>query len=432
MNQEPLTGNCCQYPEITNKYQSAPIVLSCRDLSVGYKDKAILSGLNLDFAAGQFISLLGPNGAGKTTLLRTLSRHLAPVSGHIDVKGKPLAAMSAMDLARVMAVVLTDKVSPPLFTVFEFVALGRYPHTNFLGRLTGKDYTEVQNALTAVHALDLASRPFADLSDGERQKALVARAMAQQPELLLLDEPTLHLDLKHRVEVMAILRDACRSRGITVVASLHDVDVAAKVSDKVVLIKGGRVSDWGPPETILTGRAVADLYDFNGADYDRRLGGIELRGHGGRGRAFVVAGMGSGALVYRLLAKQGYAIATGVVHTNDLDYFVARSLGADCMFQTPMEPINGTAMETAAERMAGCDFVIDSGFDVGALNQGNMGLLRAALSNGQTVFSLRKGGFEDLPIGGGQTVVRCSDAMHLLEALDHFTDQECTKGRIDR
>lgn len=432
MNQAPMTGNSCQYTVITSKYQSAPIVLSCKDLSVGYKDKTILSGLNLDFAAGQFVSLLGPNGAGKTTLLRTLSRHLAPVSGHIEVMGNPLAVISAMDLARIMAVVLTDKVSPPLFTVFEFVALGRYPHTDFLGHLTSEDYTQVQNALIAVHALDLASRPFADLSDGERQKALVARALAQQPKLLLLDEPTIHLDLKHRVEVMTILRDLCRSQGITVVASLHDVDVAAKVSDKVVLIKRGRMSDWGPPESVLTGRAVAELYDFDGADYDCLLGGIELRGHGDRGRAFVVAGMGSGALIYRLLAKQGFAIVTGVVHTNDLDYFVARSLGADCMAQSPMEPINGTAMDTAAERMAGCDFVIDSGFDVGALNQGNMKLLRAALSNGQTVFTLRKGGFADLPVGGGQTTVRCSDAMHLLEALDRFTMQACTKGQIDR
>ena len=191
-------------------------VLLCRDLTVGYRSKPVLSGLKLDFEQGAFISLLGPNGAGKTTLLRTLSRHLDPLGGYIEVLGRPLLSMSAMDLAKVMAVVLTDKVSPPLFTVFEFVALGRYPHTDFLGRLEKKDHRVVMDALASVHAEELAQRPFADLSDGERQKALVARALAQQPRILLLDEPTIHLDLKHRVEVMAILRDLCRTQSITV------------------------------------------------------------------------------------------------------------------------------------------------------------------------------------------------------------------------
>lgn len=394
-------------------------ILTCGNLSVGYKDKTILAGLNLAFEAGHFISLLGPNGAGKTTLLRTLSRHLEPLGGRIDVLGRSLSSLSAMELAKIMAVVLTDKVSPPLFTVFEFVALGRYPHTDFLGRLGPEDRSVVQNALTAVHAEDLAYRPFADLSDGERQKALVARALAQQPRLLLLDEPTIHLDLKHRVEVMAILRDLCRSRGITVVASLHDVDVAAKVSDRVALVKDGGLSDWGVPEAVLTGRAVAELYDFNDAEFNSHLGSIELRGDGRRGRAFVVAGMGSGALVYRMLAKRGFAIATGVLHTNDLDYYVARSLGAECTVQAPMEAINDMAMTAAAEQMEVCNVVIDCGFAVGPMNRNNVELLRVAMQKGKSVLSLRSSELEVLYHTGAKTsLVLCGDVVHLLEALD--------------
>ena len=326
---------------MNSKITEDKTVLSCKNLTVGYRQKVVLKELNLTFGAGHFISLLGPNGAGKTTLLRTLSRHRSPLGGEIHLMGMPLQTITAMTLAKTMAVVLTDKVSPPLLTVFEFVALGRYPHTDFLGRLAPQDQEVVTDALKAVHAQELARRSFSDLSDGERQKALVARALAQQPKLLLLDEPTNHLDLKHRVEVMTILRNLCRSQGITVVASLHDVDVAAKVSDRVALIKGGRVVDWGPPETVLTGRSVSNLYDFDGADFDRHLGGIEMRGDGRRGRAFVLAGMGSGALVYRMLAKQGIAFATGVLHSNDLDYYVARSLGAACTVQSPMEGIGG-------------------------------------------------------------------------------------------
>ncbi len=396
-------------------------VISARRLTVGYKPKPVLKGLDFDFEAGHFISLLGPNGAGKTTLLRTLSRHLSPLAGEIRVQGKPLASLRAIDLARIMAVVLTDKIAPPLFTVFEFVAIGRYPHTDYLGRLGEVDRNAVISSLAAVHAVDLAHRPFADLSDGERQKVLVARALAQEPQILLLDEPTIHLDLKHRVEVMAILRDLCRSKGITVVASLHDVDVAAKVSDRVALIKDGGLLDWGPPETVLTPEAVAGLYDFDKAEFNRHLGGIELRGDGDQGRAFVVAGMGSGALVYRMLAKKGFAIATGVVHTNDLDWYVAQSLGADCTSVPPMAKVNGSAMVRAAGQMAECDFVIDCGFTVGPVNQANMKLLQSALTQGKTVFSLREGGLPSLTKSDHNRSIRCDDAMQLLDALDRFS-----------
>lgn len=401
-------------------------ILVCSDLTVGYKEKAILKGLNLTFREGHFISLLGPNGAGKTTLLRTLSRHLQPLGGDIRLLGRSLSRMNAKELAKVMAVVLTDKVSPPLFTVFEFVALGRYPHTDFLGRLGQEDQQVVQRSLSAVHAEDLAHRPFSELSDGERQKALVARALAQQPKLLLLDEPTIHLDLKHRVEVMGILRDLCRRRGITVVASLHDVDVAAKVSDRVALIKGGGVVDWGAPEAVLTGSSVSDLYDFKGADFDRHLGGIELRGDGQRGRAFVVAGMGSGALVYRMLAKQGFSMATGVLHANDLDYYVARSLGADCTVQFSMENVGEGEFRAAVGILEGCDLVIDSGFDVGSMNRANVALLDRAAKKKMPILTLRKEGLDNLlqlPEELPSSVVFCRDVSKLLEVLDQGTEQ---------
>ena len=410
-----------KYVEQPTDTEDRSPVLSCKDLTIGYKDEAVLSGVNLSLEAGHFITLLGPNGAGKTTLLRTLSRHLAPLSGSIHIQERPLAEVNATDLARFMAVVFTDKVAPPLFSVYEFVALGRYPHTDFLGRLGPDDHAAVQSALAAVRAQDLARRTFTDLSDGERQKALVARALAQQPRLLLLDEPTLHLDLKHRLEVMAILRNLCRRQGITVLASLHDVDVAAKVSDRVALIKDGGLSAWGPPEQILTGNSVAALYDFDGATFSSHLGGIEMRGDGHRGRAFVVAGMGSGAQLYRLLAKRGFAIATGVLHTNDLDYYVANSLGAACAIQAPMQAIDRQSLAAAVEHMARCDVVIDCGFEVGTINQGNLTLVQQAVGTGKAVFSLRGNG-TGMPAGAEacRGCIRCQDPGHLLDLLESY------------
>jgi iron complex transport system ATP-binding protein len=218
---------------------------------------------------------------------------------------------------------------------------------------------------------------------------------------------------------MGILRNLCRSEGITVVASLHDVDVAAKVSDRVALVKSGSVVDWGLPESVLKSSTVAGLYDFDGADFDHHLGSIELRGNGKSGRAFVLAGMGSGALIYRMLSKRGFRIATGVLHTNDLDCYVARSLGAECTCQEAMQAIDHPALIEADGRLDSCDVVIDCGFPVGPMNQGNVQLLHAALRKGKMVLSLRQNGRDvQLPPQADGQLVRCDNVAQLLTALD--------------
>ncbi len=393
-------------------------VLEVHDLCVGYKNRTVLHDLSFACLPGQFISLLGPNGAGKTTLLRTLSRHLPPKAGQVLIQGKPLAHIPALELARTMAVVLTTKISPPLFTVFEFVAIGRYPHTDSLGRLSSRDEAVVAGSLGAVHALDLVDRPFANLSDGERQKVLMARALAQEPRILLLDEPTIHLDLKHRVEVMVILRDLCRAKGITVIASLHDVEIAAKVSDRVALIRDGVLSAWGAPETVLNGKTVNVLYEFDKAEFSSQLGSIELRSPGSRGRAFVVGGMGTGSLVYRMLAKKDFAITTGVLHDGDLDCFVARTLGAQCISVNPREEGEQAAADRARALLADCDLVIDSGFPLNRAATANIALLQSALDHHQPVFCLRDTPPPGLMVNGNHGFLSCVNTARLVEILE--------------
>lgn len=393
-------------------------VLSCRNLVVGYKNTPIIKNININFEAGRFITLLGPNGAGKTTLLRTLSRHLELLAGTIHIGDRPLAEFRQAELARIMAVVLTDKVTPPLFNVFQFVALGRYPHTDFLGRLSEQDREVVSHSLSAVHAENLTHREFASLSDGEQQKVLVARALAQEPQILLLDEPTAHLDLKHRVEVMAILRNLCQSKGITVIASLHDVDIAAKVSDRVALVKNGAITNWGYPEEVLTSEAVAELYDFNSACFNQYLGSIELRGDGHRSKVFVVAGMGSGATIYRMLAKRGYAISTGVLQSNDLDCFVAESLGADCVSQPPSETMNKESLARALAGLDKCDLVIDAGFNSNGPYQSNLILLKKAATSGKQVFSVRNDKIEWAMGANASKVTAVNNTSQLFDAME--------------
>ncbi|MFW8601847.1 ABC transporter ATP-binding protein [Desulfobacterota bacterium M19] len=394
------------------------VILSCRGLAVGYKDTPVITGINLDFETGRFITLLGPNGTGKTTLLRTLSRHLKPMDGTIHIGGRPLQLLRPVELARIMAVVLTDRVAPPLLNVSQFVALGRYPHTNFLGRLSGRDRQVITESLAAVHADELSRRDFASLSDGECQKVLVARALAQEPRILLLDEPTAHLDLKHRIEVMTILRDLCQSKGITVIASLHDVDIAAKISDRVALVKNGAVIDWGYPEEVLNSKAVANLYDFDAACFSHHLGSIELRGDGHRGRVFVIAGMGSGAAIYRLLAKRGYTVSTGVLQNNDLDCYVARSLGADCVSQPPAASMDKKSITAAWNGIKKCDLVIDAGGNNNGPYQSNIILLKKAAARGKPVFSLRPAETEDHDLSTEYAgIIRVKNASHLLDSI---------------
>ncbi|SMC38896.1 iron complex transport system ATP-binding protein [Desulfocicer vacuolatum DSM 3385] len=366
-------------------------ILSTRNLCVGYSGKEILKGVELQFKKGEFISLLGPNGAGKTTLLRTLSKHLKTINGKVLVNNEDISAMKQERLAQTMSVVLTEKVKPPLFTVYDFVAMGRYPHTHWSGRLEKKDDGVIMESLTMVHARELVFRDLSTLSDGERQKVLVARALAQQPDIILLDEPTMHLDLKHRMEVMSILQRLCRDKGICVVASLHDVDIAAKLSDKVALVKGGAIQAFGPPENVLQDDAVTQLYDFSNASFNRMLGTIEMKNSEKKGKVFVVGGMGSASVLYRLLAKKEYHIFTGMLHKNDIDYHVAHSLGAHCLVQPHIDKFSEEICKWAKEEMSQCDWVIDTGFGLEKVNGDNICLLKDALAMKKPVLSLRNG-----------------------------------------
>ena len=381
-------------------------VLQSTGLTIGY-DKPVLSGIDLDFTPGQFIALLGPNGAGKTTLLRTLSRHIEPLAGQIRILGRDLKALGALDLARAVSVCLTDNVKPPLLSVSEFVALGRYPYTDFMGRLSAHDVDIVRQSLEAVAAIELAERLVEQLSDGERQKVILARALAQEPKLMLLDEPTAHLDLKHRVEVLGILRSQCRAKGLTVLASLHDIDIAAKIADSVLLVGEGKIREQGLPEAVLTSETVTELYGFDAADFDSRLGGIEFRGDGNAGKAFVIAGRGTGATLLRLLCKKGWAVETGVFDEGDLDAFVATALGSKT-FLRHTEPESTLAAAQAA--LAACDMVIDGG-----LRSDEADALRAsAAERGLPLFGLA---------GVPFPTVACASIAQLSSTID------CTQGR---
>lgn len=235
----------------------APL-LSVEEVSFAYGDRQILQRVSFVLEPGTFTALLGPNGAGKTTLIKSVLGLLAPLSGTIRLEGVPVRELSPKERAKRMAYVSQEPFFTFPLTVEAFVGLGRYPH----GR--GGDHrpcAAVESALEAAGCASLRDRLFTTLSGGERQKVLVARALAQSRCLLLLDEPTAHLDLSHQMRILERLKTMCKEEGLTVLAVLHDLNLASLFSDRVLLMKGGALSGSGPVALVLTERSVADVFD---------------------------------------------------------------------------------------------------------------------------------------------------------------------------
>lgn len=231
--------------------------LEARGLRMPY---GLADGLELSVPAGCIMGLVGPNGAGKSTLLRILCGALRPTGGAVRIDGEPLADIDRRRRARTLAAMPQEEPRPEGFTVREAVELGRLPHLTRFGRLGPDDHAAVDDAL-ALAALDaLAERPVETLSGGEHQRVRIARALAQAPRILLLDEPEAHLDLGHRAALMDLLVRANRSRGLTVLAALHALDVAALYCDRIALMQAGRIVAVGPPAEVLTAERIAAVY----------------------------------------------------------------------------------------------------------------------------------------------------------------------------
>ncbi len=391
-------------------------ILRTDRLDAGYEGRAVVRDIQIEALKGQTICLIGPNGAGKSTILRTLSGLLAPAGGAVYIKGRDIRSQRPSSLARTLAVVLTEKLQMNMTTAYEAAAMGRTPHTGFFGRLSPEDHRIVRECMAAVGAEHLADRDFQSLSDGEKQKVLIARALAQEPELIILDEPTSHLDIRHKIEVVRILGELASRRGLTVILALHDVDLAVKSCQFVLLVKDGAIAAQGRPEDIIDGDTITGLYDISGAAYNAVLGCVELE-NPLPPEAYVAAGAGTGAPVFRLLGRMGIGAAAGILFENDVDFSVARSMGLTLVSQSSFTPI-GPEQEAEAARLLGqCRFAIDTGFPLGPLCQPNLDLLRQAAEGGLPVFSLRS------PEAcracyGGAPVRQAGSASQLQEAVE--------------
>ncbi len=241
------------------------VLLQARRLAAGYvsgrRQRRVLEGIEVELRAGELVCLLGPNGCGKSTLLRTLAGTQKPLAGQVEIEGAELGLLSIRQLARRVAILLAEPLALGAMTVAELVALGRYPHTDWSGRFTATDRAAVARAVDQVGIAELATRTLESLSDGERQKSMIARALAQEPKVLLLDEPTAFLDLPGRYEIGGLLRQvASTAEDRAVVLSTHDLDFALGTADRLWLIDKAGHLICGQPAELVQQRALEQAF----------------------------------------------------------------------------------------------------------------------------------------------------------------------------
>lgn len=350
------------------------IHLQTQDLTVGYHGKPLIRDISLEIGKGEIVTLIGPNGAGKSTILKSIIRQLEPIAGtvYLNMNGTALTDIqkaARSELAAHMAVVLTERTQTELMTCREVAAAGRYPYTGRFGILTKEDHEKVDAALEAVHALDIADRDFSAVSDGQRQRVLLARAFCQEPEIIVLDEPTSFLDIRYKLELLSALREMAKNRGITVILSLHEIDLAMKLSDRIICVKGEKIFAAGAPEEIFQEEEIRSLYGIETGSYDPLFGSLELPRTEGEPQVFVLSSGGSGIPVYRSLQRQGIPFAAGILYENDIDYRVASRLAAQVISEKAYMTISEEKVQEALALMRRCGRVINAGITIGDSNR---------------------------------------------------------------
>lgn len=352
--------------------------LSAQDLSVGYNGKAVLEHIHVDVKPGEILTLIGPNGAGKSTILKSIIAQLRLIAGTVLLDGQSMGKLSARDIARRLSVVMTDRLRPELMTVRDVVSTGRYPYTGTLGILSEEDRRIVDESLARVSASELADRPFDQISDGQRQRVLLARALSQQPRIIVLDEPTSFLDVRHKLELLAILKELVLEKQVAVVMSLHELDLAQRISDRLLCVSPRGIEYQGSPEEIFVPGRMETLYGIRQGSFYAKYASVELPAPTGSPKTFVIGGGGYGIETYRRLQRQGIPFAAGVIAENDLDYPAARALAARLISVPAFAEVDEGALQEALAVMASCETVINTLPAFGSMNERLRFLLEAA------------------------------------------------------
>ncbi|MBQ4423436.1 MAG: ABC transporter ATP-binding protein [Clostridia bacterium] len=356
--------------------------ISAEKMTVGYDGRPLIENVSIGVRRGEILTLIGPNGSGKSTILKSMIRQLKLIAGTVVLDGRDMAALKEREIAKKLAIVMTERIRGELMTCRDVVETGRYPYTGRLGILTKEDKAVVAEALETVHASDFADRPYNAISDGQRQRILLARAIAQEPEVIVLDEPTSFLDVKHKLELLDILKTMVRERNVAVIVSLHELDLAEKISDRVVCVADGRIDRCDVPENVFRDDYIASLYGIRTGRFNALFGSPELPAVEGEPQVFLICGGGSGVPVCRALQRAGVPFAAGILPESDLDYPVAQALSAELYAIPAFSTASEAGTEAVRARMLEIGRVISTVPAFGETNASNRVLFEAAKAAG--------------------------------------------------
>jgi iron complex transport system ATP-binding protein len=372
-------------------------IIKLESASFRYPGREIFHDLSLSLEEGEILSLIGPNSSGKTTLLKLMDGLLEPQRGKVFLDGEELRRLSRSRVAKRVAVVPQEMEVPFSFTVGEIVLMGRAPYLGRFGWETRKDLDIAREAMALTDVAELEERMFAELSQGEKQRVSMARALAQQPGVILLDEPASHLDINHQVEIHELIRRLNLEKNLTVLNISHDLNLAAEYSHRMVLLHRGSIYALGTPSTVITEENIRRVYEttvmveknpISGAPRVTPVGKSRMEKTGPQKTIHIICGEGSGVESARRLLLRGYRISLGILNIGDTDQKIGKTLGLPMAVEEPFSSISEKGMEENRKLIARADLVLVERFHVGPGNLANLQMALESLEKGKKVIVL--------------------------------------------
>jgi len=363
-----------------------PPIVKMESIYFRYPGREIFRNLALFLEEGEILGLIGPNSSGKTTLLKLMDGLLEPQAGRVFLEGEDLKKLPRPHVAKRIAVVPQEMEVPFSFTAGEIVLMGRSP---YLGRFRWEKKEDLDIAREGMALTDIAEledRPFLELSQGEKQRVLIARALAQQPKVILLDEPTSHLDINHQVEINELIRKLNVEKKLTVLNISHDLNWAAEYSHRIVLLHRGSIFSMGTPSAVITEENIRRVYEtevmieksaVTGAPRVTPVGKTRPEKLEPQKKIHLICGEGSGVDSARRLLLRGYKLSMGVLNIGDTDQKIGKTLGLPMALEKPFSPISDSALEENRDLIEKADLVVVERFHIG---RGNLANLRAAIT----------------------------------------------------
>ena len=357
--------------------------LTMRDLTVGYDRIPLIKNINLSVRPGEILTLIGPNGSGKSTILKTITKQLKTIGGSVFLGKESMRELTDSEISRHLSMVMTERIHTELLSGRDVVATGRYPYTGRLGILSQQDWKKVDEAIALVHAGEVQQQDFRRISDGQRQRLMLARAICQDTQVLILDEPTSYLDMGFKLDILTTIRMLARKKNLAVIMSLHELDLAQKISDTIACVKGDRIDRVGTPEEIFSGDYVQQLYGVKSRQFDPQTGQAFLERPEGAPEVFVIGGGGTGLAVYNRLQRQNIPFAAGILQENDVEYAAASALAACVFSEKAFFPVSEETFLRAKQMLGSCKTCICALTEFGPYNEKNRQLFEYAKKLGK-------------------------------------------------